>query len=146
MRISVVLPLDQNNMQIFTFFLHLKCLKCWSSHCSLSVTCEWDVELCRALLHAGAALLLDLFLQELLAFDPDCAAGPSNNYLRNPKMRFHSFQKRTVSFIQILRILSMNITNRIRTKSQPGQSPNLCLSLCRRGGHSGYTRTKLLTL
>lgn len=28
--------------------------------------------------------------------------------------------------IQILQILSMNITNRIRTKSQPGQNPNLC--------------------
>lgn len=49
---------------------------------------------------------------------------PGHNYLQHPKMRFHSFESEP-SFLQILQILSMNITNRMRAKRQPGQSPNL---------------------
>ncbi|CAG12416.1 unnamed protein product, partial [Tetraodon nigroviridis] len=47
-------------------------LKCQSSHCSLSVTDEPDIEVC-ALLYTRATRLLNSSSLEISAFDPDCA-------------------------------------------------------------------------
>lgn len=67
-------------IQTFQIFCIHSSLKCQSSHCSLSVALELNVEVC-ALLYGGVARLLNRFPLEILAFDPDGATSSSHYYL-----------------------------------------------------------------
>lgn len=81
----------------------------------------------------GAARLLDPFLQKISAFGPDRAAGRRCNFTRSDSRDSPDEHQSG---------LEPEVTLG-RTQNTPLK---ICLILCRRSSHSGYTRTRLLTL